>query len=77
MTKPASKIRKGDLIVVHGVTVRVDGRVKWDAAMVKINFSDCGNGLPTLYMSPNHTNAVIAALMFKHDARVELADVKA
>lgn len=45
-TVDGSVARKGNLIVVEGVTVRVTKREKWSSVSVKIRWEDCGNGLP-------------------------------
>lgn len=43
---PACKVRKGQLAVIKGVTVRVTQREKWSPKSVRIYFEDAGNGLP-------------------------------
>lgn len=42
----ARDARKGAIIVVHAVPVRVTQREKWNSRRVKVHFEDCGSGLP-------------------------------
>jgi nitrogen-specific signal transduction histidine kinase len=42
----ASKIRKGQFIVIGGTKVRVTKREKWSSTEVHVHFEDAGQGLP-------------------------------
>jgi hypothetical protein len=52
--------RKGNLITVEGVTVRVTKREKWSKTAVKIHFEDCGNGLPSNRFDYGNTVKLVA-----------------
>lgn len=53
MTVAASKVRKGTLIVVDGVKVRVTRREKWNTKTVRVHFEDAGHGLPVARFGAN------------------------
>ena len=57
MNVAASKVRKGALILVNGVAVRVARREKWNKSQVKLTLEDCGAGLPQ-EGSPNGSFAI-------------------
>lgn len=42
----ASKIRKGMLVKMHGMIVKVRKREKWNKIYIKVHFEDGGYGLP-------------------------------
>lgn len=42
----ASKVRKGQKIWLGGVKVLVTRREKWNSYLIKISYTDCGQGLP-------------------------------
>lgn len=45
-TVQASRVRKGQLVVIEGVTVRVTKREKWNSRSVRVYFEDAGSGIP-------------------------------
>lgn len=66
----ASNIRKGEVVKILDVHVRVTKREKWSATNVKIHFEDIGYGLPSC-STPNATYTLSSAL-FKLDDDIEV-----
>ena len=48
-TVKAKAVRKGQVVKIYGVPVRVTKREKWNAHDVKIHFEDAGFGIPPEY----------------------------
>lgn len=55
----ARNVRKGQLVNIYGVTVKVTKREKWNSGTVKIHFEDCGNGVPLGYQSTGNISAYL------------------
>ena len=62
----ASSIRKGSVVKILGVHVRVTKREKWSATNVKIHFEDIGHGLPSC-STPNNTYTLSSVLFMLHE----------
>jgi hypothetical protein len=52
-TVKAKAVRKGQVVKIYGVPVRVTKREKWNANDVKIHFEDAGFGVPPEYAAHN------------------------
>ena len=48
-TIKARAVRKGQVVKIYGVPVRVTKREKWNSRDVKIHFEDAGFGVPPEY----------------------------
>lgn len=57
-TVQASKVRKGQLISIGGVTVRVAKREKWrSSGTVRVYWEDVGEGFPMIHAKPRMFDA--------------------
>ena len=52
-TVKARAVRKGQIVKIYGVPVRVTKREKWNSNDVKIHFEDAGFGVPAEYARHN------------------------
>lgn len=57
-TVQASKVRKGHLISIGGVTVRITKREKWrSSGVVRVYWEDVGEGFPIIHAKPRMFDA--------------------
>lgn len=77
-TVKARAARKGQVVKIYGVPVRVTKREKWNANDVKIHFEDAGFGVPPEYVG-RPLREVFLQLdteLDLHEASVQKASVK-
>ena len=77
-TVKAKAVRKGQIVKIYGVPVRVIKREKWNSRDVKIHFEDAGFGVPPEYAG-HALREVFLQLETEldlHEASVQKASVK-
>ena len=71
-TVKAKAVRKGQVVKIYGVPVRVTKREKWNANDVKIHFEDAGFGVP-----PEYVGRALREVFLQLETELDLHEKKA